>query len=182
MNHQPFKNWIVSDEILQPEQIMHLQAHLETCVSCRDLSTSWSEVRTILQTAQTVQPTFDFKERWQARLIEQNENLLYRKQRQSWWFFFITVVIAFLLFGLLLAQIITSFESPMAFFLSGLYVFTEAIASLTTLQGLVSTLMNILIVIVPPIWWIVLAFTICALITIWLISLRRVVYPRRVTQ
>jgi len=182
MNHQPIKNWIVSDEPLNPEQIKVLQTHLATCESCRNLSSAWLEVRTILQTVQTVQPTIDFADRWQARLAAQNEGLAYRKQRQSWWFFLLTAVTAFLLFGLLLAQILTSFNSPMALFLSGLYLFTETVASLTTLQGLVSILLNTLIVIVPPTWWILLTVAICGLIIIWLVSLRRVVYPRRITQ
>ena len=182
MNHQPFKNWMLSDEPLPPEQIKVLQAHLATCESCRSLSSAWPEVRTILQNAQTIRPTINFAERWQTRLVTQNEGLLYRKQRQSWWFFLIAAGLACLSLVILLAQIVTSFESPMAIFLSGLYLFTEAVASLTTLQGLISILLNTLFVIVPPAWWILLTFAICGLITIWLVSLRRVVYPRRISQ
>ena len=181
MNHQPFKNWMFSDEPLRPEQIKLLEAHLATCESCQSLSSAWREVGTILQSEQSIQPTINFTERWQSRLVTQNEGLLYRKQRQSWWFFLIAAGLACLLLVILLAQILTSFESPMAIFLSGLYLFTEAVASLTTIQGLMSILLNTLFVIVPPAWWILLTFAICGLITIWLVSLRRVVYPRRVS-
>jgi len=182
MNHQPFNNWMFSDESLLPEQTKLLEAHLATCETCRSLSSAWVEVRTMLQSAQTIQPTINFAERWQASLATQNEGLLYRKQRQSWWFFFIAAGLACLSLVILLAQILTSFKSPMAIFLSGLYLFTEAIGSLTSFQGLVITLLNTLIVIVPPAWWILLTVAICGLITIWLISLRRVVYPRRISQ
>lgn len=182
MNHQPFRNWMFSDELLRPEQIKILKAHLATCESCQSLSSAWNEVRTMLDSSQTVQPSIDFAERWHARLVTQNEGLVYRKQRQSWWFFFIAAGLAFLLLVILLTQILTSFESPIAIFLSGLYLLTGTIASLTTLQGLATTLLNTLIVIVPPAWWILLTVAICGLITIWLVSLRRVVYSRRISQ
>jgi len=182
MNHQPFRNWMLSEKPLHPEEIRVLQAHLANCESCRSLSSAWIEVRTMLDSSPTVQPSIDFAERWQARLVAQNEGLVYRKQRQSWWFFFTVAGLAFLLLVILLAQIWASFESPLAIFLSGLYLLTGTIASLTTLQGLMSTLLNTLIVIVPPAWWILLTIAICGLIIIWLVSLRRVVYPRRISQ
>jgi predicted anti-sigma-YlaC factor YlaD len=182
MNHQPFKNWMFSDEPLTPEQIKVLDAHLATCESCRSLSNAWVEVRTVLHSSQTIQPAINFAERWQARLVEQSENLTYRKQRQSWWFFFIAAGLAFLFLVVLTAQVISSFDSPTAIFLSGLYLFTEAIESITTLQGLVSVLLNTLITVVPPAWWIFMMLLLCGLITIWLASLRRIVYPRRISQ
>lgn len=182
MNHQPFRNWMFSDEPLPPEQMRVLQDHLAACESCRNLSSAWIEVRTVLDSSQIVHPSSDFTERWQVHLITQYEGLVYRKQRQSWWFFFTAAGLAFLALVILFAQILTSFESPMAIFLSGLYLLTGAIASLTSLQGLVSALLNTLIVIVPPAWWILLTVATFGLIIIWLFSLRRVVYPRRISQ
>jgi hypothetical protein len=146
------------------------------------MSGAWLEVGTILHSAQTIQPASNFTEHWQARLVAQNESLSYRKQRQSWWFFLVAAGLASLSLIILLAQIFTTFKSPMAVFLSGLYLFTEAVKSLTTIQGLMSLLLNTLYVIVPPVWWILLTFATCGLIVLWLISLRRVVYPRRVSQ
>jgi hypothetical protein len=115
-------------------------------------------------------------------LAEQNESLVYRRQRHSWWFFLIAAGLAFLLLVIWITQVISSFDSPMAIFLSGLYLFTEAIESITTFQGVVSILLNTLITIVPPAWWILIMLVSCGLITIWLASLRRIVYPRRISQ
>jgi len=38
MNHQPFEKWIFEDESLDPQQQENLNAHLETCETCSDLT------------------------------------------------------------------------------------------------------------------------------------------------
>lgn len=182
MNHQLIKTWILSDEPLRPEQTKALQAHLATCKSCQSLASAWIEVRAILNSEPPAQAAEGLAERWQARFVAQNQDLALRKQRQSWWFFIFAAGLAFIFFLLLFTQIIASFDSPMEVFLSGVYIFTGAIASLSTLQGLVTTLLNTIIIVVPPVGWLLLAGTMCALIIIWLVSLRLVIYPRRISQ
>ena len=36
MNHQPFENWLLSEEPLPPENKRELDTHLQTCDQCRD--------------------------------------------------------------------------------------------------------------------------------------------------
>ncbi len=182
MNHQLIKTWLLSDEPLLPEQVNALQEHLATCKSCLSLADSWLEVKVILNKSVPIQPVTGFAERWQARYIEQSQCLEQRRQRQSWWFFLIAATLAGLLFTLLVAQVIASFSSPMEVFVSGVYLFSEAIASLATMQSLMTTLLNTLLLIIPSYWWFLLTGAISGLIIIWLVSLRLVIYPRRISQ
>jgi hypothetical protein len=182
MNHQLIKTWILTDEPLHPEQAKALQAHLATCNSCQSLASAWTEVRAILNSEPLAQPAKGLAERWQARFVAQNQDLALRKQRQSWWFFIIAAGLAVLFFLLLFTQIIASFDSPVEVFMSGMYMVTGAIASLSTLQDLLTTLLNTMIIIVPPVGWVLLTGAMCSLIIIWLVSLRLVIYPRRISQ
>ena len=182
MNHQLIKTWLLSDEPLLPEQVKTVQEHLTTCESCLSLADSWLEVKVILNKSDPIQPVIGFAERWQARYIEQSQCLEQRRQRQSWWFFLIAATLAGLLFTLLVAQVIASFSSPIEVFVSGVFLFSEAIASLATLQSLMTTLLNTLLLIIPSYWWFLLTGVLSGLIIIWLVSLRLVIYPRRISQ
>jgi hypothetical protein len=159
-----------------------MQEHLAICESCQSLVDSWLEVKVILNKSVSIQPVTGFTERWQARYIEQSQSLEQRRQRQSWWFFLIAATLAGLLFTLLVAQFIASFSSPTEVFVSGVYLFSEAIASLATLQSLLTTLLNTLLLIIPSYWWFLFIGVISGLIIIWLVSLRLVIYPRRISQ
>lgn len=181
MKHLLIKSWMLSEEPLRPDQARALDAHLATCESCQTMASAWLEARALITSVPPAEPAEGLAERWHARFIAQNQELASRKQRQSWWFFFIAAGLAVLLFLMLLTQIITSFNSPVEIFLSGVQLLTGMVTFLGTLQGLVTTLAGTFITLVPPVGWFLLTGVLCALIIIWLVSLRLVIYPRRVS-
>ena len=44
MDHQPFRNWLLSEEQLSAEQNQSLQEHLASCESCSQFKSSWKEL------------------------------------------------------------------------------------------------------------------------------------------
>jgi hypothetical protein len=172
---------MLSDEPLLPEQTKALEAHVVTCDSCQELGRAWDDVRDIIASVQPAQPAEGFSERWQARFDVQSHDIAARKQRQSWWFFFIAAGLAVFLFAILLTQLMASFNSPIEIFLSAVQLFTGAITFFGTLQGLVVILVKTFLNVVPPVGWFLLTGVLCALIIIWIVSLRLVIYPRRIS-
>lgn len=70
MNHQPFEEWILSDEPLDPQQDAALTGHLVSCPDCPPLARAWQAVRQEIATEPPEAPAPGFSMRWQARLKE----------------------------------------------------------------------------------------------------------------
>lgn len=87
MNHQPFENWLLSDEPLSPEQNLALQEHLSTCETCCQIEANWDSLQALMREAPVVAPAPGFTIRWQARQAEQRQRI---QTRQSWIWFGIT--------------------------------------------------------------------------------------------
>lgn len=81
MSHQPFETWLLSDEKLDEEQERTLQAHLEGCQQCQQLSQSWSQVQSLISTSSTPEPAPGFSLRWQQRLAVRRQH---QQQRKMW--------------------------------------------------------------------------------------------------
>jgi hypothetical protein len=70
MNHQPFEEWMLSDEPLDAEQDAALTQHLVSCPDCPPLARAWQAVRQEIATEPPEAPAPGFSMRWQARLKE----------------------------------------------------------------------------------------------------------------
>jgi predicted anti-sigma-YlaC factor YlaD len=81
MSHQPFENWLLSDEKLDEEQEKALQAHLDECQQCRLISHSWNQVENLMLTHPAPEPEPGFSLRWQQRLAFDSQR---RQQRKMW--------------------------------------------------------------------------------------------------
>jgi hypothetical protein len=44
MNHQPFRDWLLSEEKLSIDQTQALKDHLHSCESCSQIEAAWLEV------------------------------------------------------------------------------------------------------------------------------------------
>jgi hypothetical protein len=125
MNHQPFREWLLSDTELSAEQTQALKEHLHSCESCTRIESAWMEVDVIFHKAPHVTPSPGFSARWQVHLAEyQNKKL---KQRE-WWtvgsaLFFVTSLLA-----IIFSQLWSLLQAP------GPYL----VASFNRLIGLVS--------------------------------------------
>ena len=109
MNHQPFRDWILSDEKLSAEQIMEMKAHMQSCESCRQTEATWLEVESAFQKAPLVQPAPGFTGRWQTHLADYLE---YKEKRKGWMIIGLIVVIIISLLGLLIPQLWSLLQAP----------------------------------------------------------------------
>lgn len=180
MNHQPFEAWLILEEELLPEQIRQLEAHLAGCPTCSRLANVWGDVRFVLRSAPLAQPAPGFSARWQTLLAGQTAQLERRRRSQSWIFFGVMASIALAFLLILSGLALKSFDSPLDLFLSGLYLFTGSLAALSALGKFMVTLLNALILIVPPVGWAALVMTAALLGLAWLLSLRRIFLTRRI--
>ncbi len=108
MSHQPYENWIIAGEPLPPDQQYQLKEHLEACPQCRHLKCNMQAVHVKLATARQVGPAEGFKQRWQATLLERQEEQHIRQTMQIRRFFLFIGAAAVLSLILLLATFLIS--------------------------------------------------------------------------
>ena len=109
MNHQPFRDWLLSEEKLSAEQIAEMKTHLQSCDSCQQTEVAWSEVESAFQKVPPVQPALGFTDRWQTHLAEYLE---YKEKRRGWILIGLIVVIIISLLGLLVPQLWSLLQAP----------------------------------------------------------------------
>ena len=69
MDHRPFKDWLLNDDSLTPEQDRDLRVHLRTCSECSALE----RANLSLRSAAALAPAAGFTLRFQTRLIAQRK-------------------------------------------------------------------------------------------------------------
>jgi len=109
MNHQPFRDWLLSEEKLSADQILQMQEHLQSCESCRQTEVAWLDVESAFQKIPQVLPAPGFTDRWQTRLAEYKEH---KQKRAGWMTIGFTVVIIISLLGLLITQLWSLIQAP----------------------------------------------------------------------
>jgi hypothetical protein len=182
MSHQPFEVWLLSEEPLQPDQAAALQAHLERCESCRTLSESWVEVRSLLFQSQPVGPAPGFSARWQARLAAREaKSWIEFDQESSVLFIGISAGIALLLLLALLGAAVFFIDSPLQILLAGLYSLGNLYNSINANENLLIVAAQVLPGILPPGGWIVFGTASSLLILVWIITLQKILLPGRMT-
>jgi predicted anti-sigma-YlaC factor YlaD len=183
MSHQPFESWIINDEPLQPKETIDLEAHLQDCVACRQLYDSWQGVQGLFGTVPLVAPRQGFVQRWE-QLLEQDlvDQRVTVQRRNSWIFVLVSGCAALIVFFLLIMQIWQTENLLTSFILTFARLLTGTLSLVNTLQYAVSSIVEILIALIPPIWWGLMMIVICALCTLWFLSLRHIWSPRRITQ
>ncbi len=67
MSHDPYDEWLLTDEELTEEQRQELDAHLETCEECRQIASAWQAVETRLLSVPEAVPDPGFTQRWQVQ-------------------------------------------------------------------------------------------------------------------
>ncbi|MDT8381216.1 MAG: zf-HC2 domain-containing protein [Brevefilum sp.] len=98
MSHQPFENWLFSDETIDPEDSEALEEHLKQCEQCLELSTALDQVFETISTAKTPEPSPGFTQRWYQNLAVYRE----KQQERRIWFFILGLftLACFILLGL----------------------------------------------------------------------------------
>jgi hypothetical protein len=109
MNHQPFRDWLLSEEKLSADQIQQMQEHLQSCESCRQTEVAWLEVESAFHKIPQAQPAPGFTNRWQTHLAEYKE----RKQKRTGWITIgFTIVIIISLLSILTTQLWSLIQTP----------------------------------------------------------------------
>jgi anti-sigma factor RsiW len=175
MNHQPFKEWLLSEEPLSSEQTQALQDHLRSCESCRQLEAAWTDVDTLFQRLPETAPAPGFTNRWQERLAAQH---LQKQRRQAWTALGATALVAVLLLTLLGIQVLSVLRSPSQLLLLWISQVTSLYSVLYALQGYVQVLFRVVPVV--PITGAILALGIFSFLSVlWIVTYHQIVIVRR---
>ncbi|UCD97764.1 MAG: hypothetical protein JSV42_12440 [Chloroflexota bacterium] len=182
MDHKPFESMLVSEEPLSQVEKQLLQEHIESCASCRQLSISWGEVNNFFEIQPLAKPLAGFTSRWQARLIVFNaRELEIREKRASWVFFASTAAAALVVFLIMVVQFLNSFQTPLQVFITGAAMFAGLVNLASAAQVAFIPIVELVVVRVPSVWWFAIAGSACILILALTFSVRRILYPRRVS-
>jgi hypothetical protein len=137
MDHQPFRNWLLSEERLSAEQIQSLQQHLASCESCSQIESAWKEVDFQFQNLSLVAPKSGFTERFQDRLVEYQSA---RQLRKGWLTIGATAFIAILLLALLVTQVWELIQAPGPFMMAMLERLVSVISIYFLLQNVIGSI------------------------------------------
>ncbi len=133
MNHQPFKNWLLSEEDLSVEQAQSLQEHLASCESCSQVQASWNEMEFIIQHTPQVSPAAGFTQRWEQRLAQQQA---LEQDRKGWFSITATAIIAVVLSTFFIIQVWELIRSPNPFLMTWLNQLMSLVADYYILQNM----------------------------------------------
>lgn len=179
MNHQPFENWLLSDESLSAEQSLALIAHLSICDPCNRMDISLNEVQDLFQSAPRLAPAPGFTVRWQERRAVQ---LTKRRQQQSWIFLAVTTTSAAVLLAALGLSILSLVKQPEQLLIYFAYRLTTLLINVETVGDLLSTTVRSLGGSLPIAVWIGLSGLASMLSVIWFVLFRQLITQRRIVQ
>ena len=120
-NHPPFNDWLLSGEMLTPDQNRLLQEHLRNCPDCSQTNLAITEVKFLFQSSSQVNPAEGFANRWKIRLDHEHEKL---KRRNAWVLFGVAGGMAFVILSLVIWRIYGLLDSPVILLSSLVYLWT----------------------------------------------------------
>jgi predicted anti-sigma-YlaC factor YlaD len=182
MDHQPFENWIFSEEPLTTEDHQILHEHLAICERCQALNSSLSKVEKLLVESPPAEPVPGFVNRWQARLdADRRVEKLMRHRWQSWIMLVVILNVVAVTFIFLSIQLSTTVSSPTDLLLNLIYRATSSIAMLNALQDISYAIWRVVTSVVSPGGWLLLSGASFLGAVVWIVSLRKLIsIPRRV--
>lgn len=176
MDHQPFKDWLLSEDALSAEQVRSLQDHLAHCDSCSQIDAAWNEINKNLQSAPEIGPEPGFPQRWQARLADFEKR---QQKDQGWVSIGITAIIAAALIAILVYQAGRVMQDPNLVIAVWLNQLVSLISNYYILRTLLtsSTWLN-------PINFLVVSFFIIGMISFmsvfWMSIYQKITIKRRI--
>lgn len=168
MNHQPFEEWLLDEQLINPKQKLELDAHLRVCSYCSALA----ETGKALHTVKMVSPAAGFSSRFQVRLAAQKAADLRRKRWGALLFTFGGLVMLMWLAGPYLA----SFVAAPATWIVALV--ERGVFILTTLQAVAqvgSVILRMLPGFLSPFVFMVLVSALAGIGLLWSVSIWRFV-------
>jgi hypothetical protein len=183
MNHQPFENWLLSEEPLPEDGERALREHLAACNQCSEIEDAWLDVANLFAEIPEIEPAPGFVNRWQANL--ETDRAATKAMRQRWQSWIVLVLIAN---GAALALILTgvqlfrTYTSLSDFVLSWVYRAATAIVLANGFQNAFITLFRTIPGLIPTAWWIGIAITLSVSTLLWIVSMAKLTsLPRRIS-
>jgi hypothetical protein len=112
MNHQPFREWLLSEQELSPQQAQQLENHLSLCQDCNLIRTSWKEIEDAFDKLPDAEPKPGFTSRWQSQLEGYR---LVQQKRRGWFIISGIAVVVISLLATLIYQSWSLFLAPDSF-------------------------------------------------------------------
>lgn len=153
MSHQPYEDWILDNFSITKDQKELLQAHLNQCHECDQLSRSWKTIETELASGEMVSPNPGFVSRFQANLITKKSEEFQLQSIKS-----IIIIGSSVLFlmGLLLVWLLLT-KTPGEIIVGGVSIFTGMTEAFFNIRSEIILLLRNLPPFLPPL---LLIFTI----------------------
>ncbi len=176
MNHQPFRDWLLSEEDLSAEQTQTLREHLATCEDCALIKSSGKEVAVLFQSISKVGPAAGFTQRWQLHLAEYQSS---HQRRQGWFSIIATAFIAALLLILLASQLWSLIRNPSPYIAAWLNQVVGLISNYYILQTFIKTNAGL-----NPVYLLVGSFLLVGMISfmsvLWMTAYQKFSLSRRI--
>jgi len=178
LNHQPFRDWLFSEEPLDPQDALLLQEHLRNCEECQRQRQAGNEALHFIQITREVSPAPGFLNRWQERLAAQR---LRRQHKLAWIFFGVAAGLALISLTVLGWQVLEAFRAPQNLLL----FFLLKVAGWVTLLDSVGDYLSIFRALLPglPVVGLVFFVGFISMISVlWLATYKRLNAVRRIIE
>jgi hypothetical protein len=164
MDHRPFEDWLLNNQILAADEKRQLNVHLQVCSSC----TALAEVTLALKSVKIAAPSDGFADRFQVRLSARKQAL---RRRHFFGFLLLTLSVLSVL-TLIGWPLITSLvRSPVDLLASWLGSLLSFFASLEAMAHAGMVLFRIAPGFIPAYVWTVTLFAACGWCLLWVFSL-----------
>jgi hypothetical protein len=176
MNHQPFRDWLLSEEKLSAEQIREMQEHVRSCESCRQTEDAWTQVESAFRAIPQAQPAPGFTSRWQANLAEY---LAHKQKRRGWMMIGLNVVITISLIVLIVTQLWSLVQAPGPYLVAWFTRLFSLVTIYLTLQDMFRSLPGS-IPLLSFLGLFLLVGIISFMSVLWLATYRKLSFARRI--
>jgi len=175
MNHQPFRDWLLSEEKLSADQSQALQEHLHSCESCKHIESAWSDVEAAFQRIPHAQPAQGFTIRWQAYLADYQ---VHKQKRKGWMTIGMVALFVISLLVVVIYQLWELLQAPSPYLAAWFDQLINIVAIYYSLQNIVSRFS-----ISTPIITLLVMFFLVGIISfmsvLWLSAYRKLIMARR---
>jgi hypothetical protein len=164
MDHRPFEDWLLDNQILTADEQRQLNSHLQVCPTCSALA----EVNLALKSVKIAEPTFGFTDRFKVRL-EARRQLQRRRNVVGFTFLILSVLVG--LVWIAWPIIIGLVRSPVDMLSTWLASLLSLYAAMQVLAHAGFLLFGILPDFIPTYIWTLLLFFGCGWSFLWVLSL-----------
>ena len=181
MNHQPFENWLFSEEPLPADDERELRAHLMDCDQCSGLKNAWMDVEYLFAEVNEIEPAPGFINRWQATLdANQAAEKALRQRWQSLIFLVVIANFALIALALVGVQLFNTYGSVTEWVVSWIYRAATVMVMVNGFGNALITISRTIPQLIPNGWWAAIVVILGFSTIVWFFSLMKLSsLPRR---